>query len=366
MKASNRCMTLAAGAAVGFTLCSVPLRAEPGVSAELSVEFFYDELEPYGQWVSVEDYGWAWTPRGASPDWRPYTVGHWEYTEEYGWLWVSDWDWGWAPFHYGRWVSHAHHGWIWVPGTDGGPAWVAWRSGGGHVGWAPLPPAATWEAGVGLRWGGIDLDVSIHSSSWSFVEERHILRPRLHTHFIPYRRNDVFLHTTVDSTRYVVLNGRIAHKSLSVKHIEKTLGHAVPRRTVYAYGSPASPRRVAIKGSHINVFKPKITKHAPRRAPRASKGYYHQSSRKALKTSKTTSPRGSKVYPGAKYSKPNTRRNDPGTSRANVFPKTQHHRSKAQPHERGVERRNHDGQKGERKQGHPRKGKARGSKSKKR
>lgn len=347
-----------------FTLFTAPLQAEPRVNAELSIEFFYDELEPHGHWVSVEEYGWVWTPEVAPPEWRPYTMGRWEYTEEHGWLWASEWEWGWAPFHYGRWVSHAHHGWVWVPGTEWGPAWVAWRSGKGHVGWAPLPPAATWDVNVGLRLNAFDLSVSIHESSWSFVEERYILRPRLYKHCVHHKRNVTLLRTTVDSTRYVVLNGQIANTSLSVKYVEKMLGRAVPRRTVHSYDSPASPRRIALKGSEIKIFKPKFSKRAPRRAPRSVASHGHKSAKKTLGVSGTTSPHTGKLHPGSKRSVQNPGHGARTAKPAGTRSDSEHRRSKIRKPHSGAKRGEHDRQESEQ-QKRQRKGKARGSKSKK-
>src|SRR5258708_33820088 len=82
-------------------------------------------------------------------EWRPYTLGHWVYTDDDGWLWVSDEEWGWAAYHYGRWYNDSGR-WFWVPGRVWAPAWVAWRTGGGHIGRAPPPPPAAFAAEVGL------------------------------------------------------------------------------------------------------------------------------------------------------------------------------------------------------------------------
>jgi hypothetical protein len=103
---------------------------------------FQSTLDPYGQWVSDPTYGQVWAPSASvvGSDFVPYgTCGNWVLTE-YGWTWESCYDWGWAPFHYGRWVDLVGFGWCWVPGSIWGPGWVSWRSGGGYVGWAPLPP----------------------------------------------------------------------------------------------------------------------------------------------------------------------------------------------------------------------------------
>src|ERR1043165_7220059 len=107
-------------------------------SATISIQAFYNELRPYGQWVDDPEYGYVWIP-DVGPGYRPYyTRGHWVMTD-YGAMWVSGYSWGWAPFHYGRWVYSSYYGdWVWIPDTEWGPAWVSWRWGGVYCGWAPL------------------------------------------------------------------------------------------------------------------------------------------------------------------------------------------------------------------------------------
>jgi len=103
---------------------------------DISSQDFYDELAPYGTWVSDPRYGDVWVP-DAEEGFRPYaTRGHWVLTE-YGNTWVSDYPWGWATFHYGRWHYDDYYGWEWIPGYEWAPAWVSWRQGGGYYGWAP-------------------------------------------------------------------------------------------------------------------------------------------------------------------------------------------------------------------------------------
>src|SRR5687767_12982199 len=86
-------------------------------SASISLQTFYDELDPYGQWVDDPDYGYVWVA-DAGLGFRPYyTRGHWVMTS-YGAMWVSDYSWGWAPFHYGRWAYSSYYGWVWLPDTE--------------------------------------------------------------------------------------------------------------------------------------------------------------------------------------------------------------------------------------------------------
>jgi FecR protein len=112
----------------------------------------YEDLDDYGRWTYVADYGTVWIPSGIASDWAPYRNGHWVFIEPWGWTWVEDEPWGFAPFHYGRW-AYAESRWCWVPGPVVvrpvyAPALVAWVGAapgvavvpGGGIGWFPLGP----------------------------------------------------------------------------------------------------------------------------------------------------------------------------------------------------------------------------------
>src|SRR5262245_38159977 len=98
-----------------------------------------DDLDEYGRWEQVPQYGWAWTPTTIEADWVPYRVGHWIWQDPWGWTWVSTEPWGWAPYHYGRWVV-ASSRWYWIPVAPAvryvsySPALVAFSGGG--PGWS--------------------------------------------------------------------------------------------------------------------------------------------------------------------------------------------------------------------------------------
>lgn len=88
------------------------------------------DLDAYGNWVDVPDYGWSWQPNNVNPGWAPYRDGRWNYYPSWGWTWVSNEPWGWAPYHYGSWAFLANYGWVWVPSNINSyywsPALVSW------------------------------------------------------------------------------------------------------------------------------------------------------------------------------------------------------------------------------------------------
>ncbi len=133
MKTSIKLFAVFIMMSVAFTLTTPKAHAQVSVSLQL----FYDDLSPYGQWVDYPSYGNVWIP-SIGAGFTPYsTAGHWVLTE-FGWTWVSDYPWGWAPFHYGRWNYDPYVGWLWIPGREWAPAWVSWRRAPGYYGWVPL------------------------------------------------------------------------------------------------------------------------------------------------------------------------------------------------------------------------------------
>ncbi|MEK6322042.1 MAG: FecR family protein [Acidobacteriota bacterium] len=100
------------------------------------------DLDSYGDWVDVNDYGHSWAPR-VSAGWAPFRSGSWDLDELWGPSWVSSEPWGWAPYHYGRW-AYVNQRWLWVPEVRTRPAYspatVAFIPLGEEIGWVPLGP----------------------------------------------------------------------------------------------------------------------------------------------------------------------------------------------------------------------------------
>ncbi|MCK8490324.1 hypothetical protein M0L20_00595 [Spirosoma sp. RP8] len=214
--------------------------AQPGVS--VPVESFYDELAPYGQWTQYPGYGDVWMPN-AGPDFQPYaTGGHWVVTE-YGNTWVSDYAWGWAPFHYGRWIyDPGYGGWLWIPGTDWGPAWVAWRSGGGYYGWAPLAPGMN-----------VSININIPAPYWTFVPEVYIASPRVYSYCVP-RPNvvNIYQSTTIINNVYRT-NNRVYAYGPPRADIERVTRRSVP---VYRVDNLDRPGRSVVGNGSVGFYRP--------------------------------------------------------------------------------------------------------------
>ncbi|MGH9504378.1 MAG: DUF6600 domain-containing protein [Terriglobales bacterium] len=137
-----------------------------------------EDLDAYGRWETVPDYGPVWAPV-AGPGWAPYRSGRWVWEPGWGWTWVSYEPWGWAPYHYGRWFVY-NSSWVWWPGPAYGypgyrpiwaPAYVSFFGFGGgvgvgfgfgSVGWLPIGPCDTfypWYGGYRSRYNVTNINV---------------------------------------------------------------------------------------------------------------------------------------------------------------------------------------------------------------
>ncbi len=251
---------------MGFALTIVP--ANRAKAQEVSIDYFYDQLAPYGHWENVDVYGWVWKPYRTQPGWRPYSDGYWVYTE-YGWTYQADNDWGWAAYHYGRWAYLDYYGWVWVPGTEWAPAWVAWRNDDNYIGWAPLPPQVEWRAGVGLHSPNFNIDVDINWSNWSFVEVNHFDDPRVGIYIQSPARNVTFMRRTHDITRYDYVNQRIINHCIDADRWEHVYHRPLVR---YSVVEAPSCRKVGIDRTpgrpEVRVYRPQFQSQQHQASPR--------------------------------------------------------------------------------------------------
>lgn len=215
----------------------------PEQPTEVTINYFNDNLAPYGTWVEVDGYGRCWRPNVVLYDatWRPYCDrGHWVYTD-CGWYWNSDYSWG-ITFHYGRWFNNPRYGWCWWPDTVWAPSWVTWRSANEYCGWAPLPPLTVYRPGVGFFYRGknvsIGFDFGLSAGCYTFVSANHFCDPRPRYHCVPsYQVNQIYQQTTVINN-FNFNHHRMVNNGVSVTVIGQAARHPIQPVSVNSLGNP--------------------------------------------------------------------------------------------------------------------------------
>lgn len=317
---------------------------------EVTVNYFYDQLSPYGSWVEVEGYGRCWRPSVAvvNAGWRPYCDnGYWVNTDA-GWYWRSYYSWGWAPFHYGRWTSTPRFGWCWVPDCTWGPAWVAWREHDRYCGWAALPPYAHWRPGVGIVWAGghrghVDWGFGLSIGAFTFVGYDHFTDHHPWRHQPPrtevvniYNHSKVINNTVIVNKTTIINNGiskeritQVTHKPVQTVVLKDTSSPGAHGRAERVGGKPAlavyrpTPTTIAktvvTPAAHNKpVFINNSTRiasrteidHSPRSTPIGSpKSNAHDSLSTPRSTPRTsTTPAARQAWPGQDVSRPSASR----------------------------------------------------------
>ncbi len=221
---------------------------------EVDINYFFDKLAPFGEWIWTPEYGWVWRPTGVAADWRPYTYGHWVYTE-FGWTWASSFEWGWAPFHYGSWAYLDHIGWVWVPGRVWAPARVIWRYSGPHVGWAPI------LAGYDFWFGWAYYPV--YYSHWTFISWHNFCDRHPHHHYVNRGRvKDVFRHSYYPR-RCRDSAGRGCHRGPSRKAVQRVTHTRIPVHKIENVARNQrdvrrASKKLGVAGDRLRVFRPRF------------------------------------------------------------------------------------------------------------
>ncbi len=227
----------------------VPPKAQAKAPNGISLQVFYNELAPYGDWVNDARYGYIWLP-AVNHQFQPYrTNGHWVMTE-YGNTWVSYYDWGWAPFHYGNWIYEDFYGWAWVPGYEWAPAWVDWRSGGGYYGWAPSLPAYYPYAMIRPNF------------SWVFIPQNRFGYSNWYRYQANYRHFGRIYQNTTYIQNTVVYNNYNYSAGPDRREIEQATRRVVP---VYQVNNSNNPGRTAVRRNSLDIYKPEIQRSASRK-----------------------------------------------------------------------------------------------------
>jgi hypothetical protein len=222
-----------------------------GGRAQVSFGVFFDALQPYGDWVTVSDYGYCWRPTGIDRHWRPYMNGRWVWSD-YGWLWVSYENWGWAPYHYGRWSYDDYYGWIWVPDYDWGPSWVQWRYTNGYIGWAPLPPRAGFHFSI-----GIDIqDYGVPYFGWCFTAGSGFYSD--HPRIYDVEQNHRYLRITRNVTNIRVGDRGFVNHGLDYRNVERMNRTKIRPVRIEDERTFGTGRGSVIEGDRVRVYRPSV------------------------------------------------------------------------------------------------------------
>lgn len=114
------------------------------------------ELASWGRWEDDAHYVTRWCPREPPPGEARFEAfrnyGHWERKgEDARWVVARPGTWLETTTRSGWWTyRQASDEWCWVPGVI--DAHIAWRTGLGYVGWAPVPPTGLLEDIPDLAW----------------------------------------------------------------------------------------------------------------------------------------------------------------------------------------------------------------------
>jgi hypothetical protein len=235
---------------------------------------FYNKLEPYGDWIETNDYGYVFHPHEAASSlrWRPYTDGRWVYTEA-GWTWISEEPFGWATYHYGRWTRLSGIGWVWVPGNQWASAWVSWRKSNDYVGWAPLPPEARFDQRSGIHnWAESYYDVG--PDQYCFVASREFGATRVQQTLLPPERNIAIINQTTNVTNITYNNTTVVNEGPSYDELRTISREPVQRfrleRNVNLDVS-TQPPRPEVRGETVVIAAPVIAAPLATERPRTVK-----------------------------------------------------------------------------------------------
>jgi hypothetical protein len=262
---------------LGGGAAAQPSQPTPSVQTQepqdVTEDYFYGALEPYGTWINMPGYGLCWQPCAATynSNWTPYgTLGQWIYTD-CGWYWLSGYSWGWCAFHYGRWFHDAQRGWCWWPSSTWAPSWVFWRYGGNYCGWAPLPPHCYYSQENGLMYHGASItsgyDFGIGANLFVFVPMANLCdanaeRFRLSTAEAGqvFARSDVL--NGINSNDRIIVNDGIP-----VSRIAKFTGGEVRSFAIRPVESVAVPgargEQILSDGETLAINRPYFNRDAP-------------------------------------------------------------------------------------------------------
>jgi Family of unknown function (DUF6600) len=221
----------------------------------------YEDLDEYGDWRSVPDYGYVWFPSRVAARWAPYRFGHWVWIAPWGWTWVEDEPWGFAPFHYGRWAA-VDGAWCWVPGPRvvrpvfapalvvfiGGPRFsMSLSFGGGGMAWFPLGPREVYVPPYRTSVRYVQ-NVNVTNTTVNVVNVTNVYNNVNVTQVRYMHQNNVGAVTAVSHDTFVNARSvgtaavRISPQQIQAAEVQRNFAVAPERKSIVGAGAPAKVR----------------------------------------------------------------------------------------------------------------------------
>lgn len=219
----------------------------------VTFDYFYTSLSPHGEWIELDHDVVVWRPMHVRRSWSPYSDGRWVWTSD-GWYWDSYEPFGWATYHYGRWFYDDFYGWVWLPDYDWAPAWVEWRYNDHYIGWAPLPPYASFHIGFGIRFS---TGWHSHHRHWNFIGYNHFGHRNLNIYIVDRSTNINIYNNTKYRTNYRYRDGRIVNGGIDRNFVEKRSGYRIAERRINTTSNYSAYRSRENNDSRsVTVFRP--------------------------------------------------------------------------------------------------------------
>jgi hypothetical protein len=234
----------------------------------------YEDLDEYGGWRPVPEYGTVWFPHVTVVGWAPYHYGHWAYIAPWGYTWVDDAPWGFAPFHYGRWVTVGGV-WGWVPCAPRpvavvgvayvrpvyAPALVAWV-GGPHFA-VGIGVGGGFAAGVSVGWfplGPREVYVPSYPVSRTYVNNVNVSNTTVNTTVV----NNYYNTTVINKTTNVTNNTVTVNNQ---HYVNQSVPGAVTATTPQAFTSAQSVSKNSVAVNQREVASAPVAATTPPVAP---------------------------------------------------------------------------------------------------
>lgn len=229
---------------------------------------FYRPLAAHGQWIEVEPGFVVWRPAAVRAGWRPYMAGRWVWSD-YGWYWHSTEPFGWAVYHYGRWYYDDFYGWVWIPDDVWGPAWVEWRYNDSYIGWAPLPPYASFHMTFGIRF---TRTWYAPHQYWCFVDMHRFGREVRYRDFVDADHTRRLMGTTRTGGGYEIDRNRIVNRGVDRSYLEQRTGGRIERTEIRASGTSRGERMVrdASRRPVVETYRPSESDFQRSETPRST------------------------------------------------------------------------------------------------